>query len=197
MKNDPQEQKTPGRDEVSARHQEILNAAAALFAERGYHATSVRDIGEKVGLQGGSLYHHIKSKEALFVRLHNSALESAGNKIEAAVAAAGTPWERLEAASVTLAELQLDPASITTPMMNDFRQLPPALQAQLIETRDKFEAIFGRLVQALPLPPEIDRRVYRLSLLTLLNNLCTWYKPGKYSPAEVGHEVMKIFKPRE
>ena len=63
--------------DLSERHRDILEAAATLFAERGYAATSVRDIGEKVGLLGGSLYHYIKSKEALFVRIHDMALQVA------------------------------------------------------------------------------------------------------------------------
>ncbi|MCB5943809.1 TetR/AcrR family transcriptional regulator [Acidocella sp. KAb 2-4] len=181
---------------VSPRAQDIYNAAAALFAERGYHGTSVRDIGERVGLLGGSLYHHIKSKEALFVAIHNTALRRAADKIEAAIAGLESPWARLEAASVTLAELQLDPASVTMPLMNEFFQLPPELRAQLIATRDDFEALFDRLVQALDLPAEIDPKIYRICLLTQLNSLCHWYRPGKYTPAEIGHEVMKIFRPR-
>ncbi|NNM56806.1 TetR/AcrR family transcriptional regulator [Acidocella sp.] len=189
----PKPRETSATADSGARHLEILNTAAALFAERGYHATAVRDIGARVGLLGGSLYHYIKSKEALFVKIHNSALQSAASKIEAAIAGQSSPWERLEAACVTLAELQLDPASITMPLMNDFRLLPPELRAQLIETRDQFEAIFDRLVTTLPLAPEIDRKIYRISLLTLLNNLCNWYRPGKYAPAEIAHELMKIF----
>ena len=182
-------------DEVSGRTLDILNAAAALFAERGYHGTSIRDIGERVGLLGGSLYHHIKSKESLFVKIHNIALQNAADKIEAAIADLASPWERLERASVTLAELQLDPASITMPLMNDFHQLPPELQAQLIETRDNFEALFDRLVRDVPLDKGIDRKIYRICLLTQLNSLCNWYRPGKYTPAQIGREVMKIFKP--
>lgn len=182
-------------EDVSGRMLDILNAAAALFAERGYHGASIRDIGERVGLLGGSLYHHIKSKDALFVKLHNVALQNAADRIEAAIAGLDSPWERLEQASVTLAELQLDPASITMPLMNDFYQLPPELRAQLIEMRDRFEALFDRLVRDVPLDEGIDRKIYRICLLTQLNSLCNWYRPGKYTPAQIGREVMKIFKP--
>jgi TetR/AcrR family transcriptional regulator, cholesterol catabolism regulator len=187
--------KQAATEDVSARTLDVLNAAGALFAERGYHGASIRDIGERVGLLGGSLYHHIKSKESLFVQIHNTALRNAAEKIEVAIAGLNQPWERLEQASVTLAELQLDPASITMPLMNDFHQLPPELRAQLIETRDDFEALFDRLVQDVPLGDGIDRKIYRICLLTQLNSLCNWYRPGKYTPAQIGREVMKIFKP--
>ncbi len=191
-------QPTPGAapEELSARHQDVLDAAAALFAARGYQATSVRDIGERVGLLGGSLYHYIKSKESLFATVHDRALAMAAQRISAAIAPLSDPWERLRIASITLAEIQLDQFSATTPLMNDFRLLPPGLQARLIETRDRFEALFDELVQDVPLPPDINRKIYRLSLLTLLNNLSSWYKPGNMTPAQIGDEVMKIFNVR-
>jgi AcrR family transcriptional regulator len=181
-------------EEVNDRHREILEAAAALFAERGYLATSVRDIGERVGLLGGSLYHYIKSKEALFVRIHDRALDAAAARIEAEVARHGDPWDRLEAACATMLEVQLDPHSITMPLMNDFRSAPPEVRGQLIAKRDQFERLFVELVDALPLAPGIDRRIYRLSLLTLLNNVGAWYRPGGLSPAEIGRQITAIFR---
>jgi AcrR family transcriptional regulator len=180
-------------EEVNDRHREILEAAAALFAEGGYLATSVRDIGERVGLLGGSLYHYIKSKEALFVRIHDRALDAAADRIKAAVARHSDPWDRLEAACVTMLEVQLDPHSITMPLMNDFRSTPPEVRKQMIAKRDQFERLFVELVDALPLAPDIDRRIYRLSLLTLLNNVGAWYRPGGLSPAEIGRQITAIF----
>jgi len=183
-------------EEGSARYRDILAAAASLFAERGYQGTSIRDIGERVGLLGGSLYHHIKSKEALFVKIHDGALDRAAEQIARSLEGLACPWARLEVASITLAELQLDPDSITMPLMNDFRLLPRALQAQVIESRDAFEEVFTGLVDALPLPESVNRKIYRLSLLTLLNNLCTWYRPGGLTAAQIAHEILKIFKPQ-
>ena len=108
---------------MSEREREILEAAAVLFAERGYAATSVRDIGERVGLLGGSLYHYIKSKEALFVKVHDVALQTAEDRIRDAIDKAEGPWERLETACVTFLEIQLDPNSITMPLMSDFQSV--------------------------------------------------------------------------
>lgn len=107
-KNDQTNERFAGalaNSDLSERHRDILEAAASLFAERGYAATSVRDIGEKVGLLGGSLYHYIKSKEALFVRIHDIALQVAEDRIRAAVADTTDPWKRLEAACITMLEI--------------------------------------------------------------------------------------------
>jgi len=130
----------------------------------------MRDIGEQAGVLGGSLYHHIRSKDALFVELHNAALDDAAGRIEQDVAAYSDPWERLRAACAALLEIQLDPQSLTLPMMNDFRAVPPAVRQQLVARRDAFENQFRQLVDALPLSPEIDRSIYRNLLLTQLNS---------------------------
>lgn len=179
---------------LSDRHRDILDAAAALFAERGYAATSVRDIGERVGLLGGSLYHYIKSKEALFVRIHDIALQVAEDRIRAATAPLSDPWERLEAACVTMMEIQLDPNSLTMPLMNDFASAPAEIRERLVEKRDAFEQVFRDLIAALPLDPALDRGVYRLLLLTLLNNVSGWYRPGRMTPDEIGRQILRIFR---
>ncbi|MBB6489318.1 TetR/AcrR family transcriptional regulator [Rhizobium lusitanum] len=179
---------------LSERHSAILEAAAALFAERGYAATSVRDIGERVGLLGGSLYHYIKSKEALFVRIHHIALQVAEDRIRAAISPLSDPWARLEAACITMLEIQLDPNSLTMPLMNDFASTPAEIREQLVEKRDTFEQVFRDLIADLPLNPSLDRGVYRLLLLTLLNNVSGWYRPGRMTPTEIGRQVVQIFR---
>lgn len=179
---------------LSERHREVLEAAAALFAERGYAATSVRDIGEKVGLLGGSLYHYIKSKEALFVSIHDMALQVAEDRVKAAVVPQDEPWARLEAACIAMMEIQLDPDSLTMPLMGDFNAVPPEIRERLVAKRDKFEQLFRDLVGDLPLDPACDRQVYRLLLLTLLNNVSIWYRQERLSPQDIGRQIVRIFR---
>ncbi|MCP1471793.1 AcrR family transcriptional regulator [Sphingobium sp. OAS761] len=179
---------------AGARRRQILEIAARLFARKGYRGTSMRDIGDAAGVLGGSLYHHIRSKDALFVELHHGALDGAEARIMAAVAAETDPWARLEAAIAALLEVQLAPDSLTTPMMNDFREVPDRVRAALIERRDDFENLFRVLVDALPLPPEIDRSLYRNLLLTQLNSAADWYRPGRLSPREIAGQIARIFR---
>ncbi|HEX7820376.1 MAG TPA: TetR/AcrR family transcriptional regulator [Sphingobium sp.] len=182
------------QEKLSERQKDILEAAATLFAERGYAATSIRDIGEQVGLLGGSLYHHIKSKEALFVRVHDIALQMAGERIVRAVSLVVDPWDRLEAACATMLEIQLDPASLTMPLMNDFGSVPPDIRERLVAKRDAFETIFRDLVRDLPLDPAVDRGIYRLLLLTLLNNVSSWYREGRLAPKDIARQIVLIFR---
>lgn len=177
-----------------SRREEILAIAAQLFARKGYRGTSMRDIGEASGVLGGSLYHHIKSKDALFVELHNGALDEAEARIAAAVAGLADPWERLEAACVALLEVQLAPDSLTTPMMNDFREVPDDVRMQLVARRDRFEGLFRAIVADLPLPAGIDRSIYRNLLLSQLNAAADWFRPGRLTPREIAVQVARIFR---
>lgn len=181
--------------EGGSRRQQILETAAQIFVRKGYRGTSMREIGEAAGVLGGSLYHHIRSKEALFVELHDAALGQASAYIEQAVEGIEDPWERLEATCIAFTRLHLDPASLTLPAMNNFREVPEEVQSRLIERRDAFEDFFRVLVDTLPLPPEIDRSIYRNALLAQLNSVSDWYHPGRrLSPAEIGQQIARIFR---
>ncbi len=192
MKNDFAS--TGSSDEGSSRRRQILEIAAQLFARKGYRGTSMRDIGEQAGVLGGSLYHHIRSKDALFVELHDAALDAAEERIANAVYAQDGPWAKLEAACAAMLDIQLAPDSLTTPMMNDFREVPDKVREQLIARRDRFEDLFRTLVESLPLPPQIDRSIYRNLLLSQLNSTADWYRPGRLTPAEIAGQMVAIFR---
>lgn len=130
----------------------------------------------------------------MFVRIHDMALQVAGDRIATAMAGKTDPWERLEAACVTMLEIQLDPHSLTMPLMNDFASAPPEIRERLVAKRDAFEAIFRELIPGLPLDPALDRGVYRLLLLTLLNNVSSWYRQGGMSPEDIGRQIVRIFR---
>ena len=54
---------------------EILTAAAQIFSQKGFHATSMQDIAEAVNLQKASLYHHVSSKQEILVDVLDMALD--------------------------------------------------------------------------------------------------------------------------
>lgn len=178
---------------VPNRQDEVLAAAAALFAERGYAATSMRDIGERVGLLGGSLYHYVKSKDALFVRIHDRALQDAEDRIRLSMEGLVDPSKRLAMACRTLLSIQLDPTSLTMPLMNDFRAVPDSVREKLVERRDAFERLFAELVEAVALPAGTDPAIYRILLLKTINGASTWYRPGRLSFDDIVQQVLRIY----
>lgn len=185
---------SPGAEEQADRRREILEIAAELFAERGYRATSIRDIAERAGLLAGSLYYHIRSKEALFVEIHNTALAAAAMRIHNALNGLTDPWERLQAACLEMLEIQLNAGSLTLPIMNNLRSVPETVRDVLIRQRDDFEKIFRELVAALPLESDIDANLYRILLLSLLNSADGWFREGRLSRAEIAAQIVRIFR---
>ena len=182
---------TPPRS--SARRLELLSVAAALFAKKGYTGTSIRDVAEVYGVLSGSLYHHVDSKEALYIESHGLVINEAAQRLREVTQKYTEPWDKLRAACEATVEFQLDPNSLTYPPLNHLMQTPKSMRKTLVAQRNKFENIFSEIIKTLQLDPTVDRSIFRLSLITALNGSSVWYRRGKLTPKQVGTHVFEIF----
>lgn len=176
------------------RRQQLLDVAARLFRERGYHVTSMRDIAHEVGMLSGSIYYHFPSKEELLLSVYEEGLRHIAEQVDAAVAAQNTPWERLEAGCAAHLEALLELSDYTQVMI---RVLPPEggkVAERLLELRDRYEARFRELIGALELPDSADRRYLRLLLMGGLNWSHVWYHPGGDPPAVIAHRMIDLLR---
>ncbi len=82
----------------TARMQEILDGAARVFYRYGYHACTLDDVAQEVGISKPALYHYIDSKEDLLYRLFLDTLQLGRSLMDSAIRGAKGPAERLEAA---------------------------------------------------------------------------------------------------
>src|SRR6516225_9335501 len=73
----------------------LLDAAARLFSERGFHATSMRDLARAVGMLSGSIYYHFESKEEMLLAVYEEGVRRVAAAVEQAVADQTEPWKRL------------------------------------------------------------------------------------------------------
>ena len=80
---------------------EILTAAAQIFSQKGFHATSMQDIAEAVNLQKASLYHHVSSKQEILVDVLDMALDLFIANMQAVMASPLPPDEMLRQAMQT------------------------------------------------------------------------------------------------
>ena len=92
----------------------ILEAATRLFGERGYPSTSMRDIGEAVGLLAGSLYSHISSKEAVLFQIVETGLDRYLGALLPIVESDG-PADRKLRAAVQRLSVAYDSAGVQSP----------------------------------------------------------------------------------
>jgi len=168
---------TPRRDQ-------ILEEAARLFGRRGYHATSMRDIGGATGMLAGSLYSHISSKEDL---LHRIVLEAAHTFIEGLEAIRAedlTPEDRLRKAMrahVAVVAADVDAAWVFN---HEWKALTGERREEIRRLRRRYERLWDGIVRELP--GAADPRFARLLVLSAANWTYTWYRPdGPLSPDEV------------
>jgi AcrR family transcriptional regulator len=176
----------------------LLDAAARLFGERGFHGTTIRDVVRGVDMLPGSLYYHFAAKEDLLAAVYAEGVKRISQRVRAAIAKRSDPWQRLTVACVAHLEALLAEGDYAQVVI----RVRPADVSEVADTltslRDHYEAIFVELIDALPLRAGIDRRSLRLMLLGALNWSQTWYRPGRDDPRAVArHFVAMLRRPTE
>lgn len=177
------------------RRQALLDAAARLFRQRGFHAASMRDLARAAGMLPGSLYYHFDSKEALLVAVHAEGVRRIGAAVDACVAAAPpVPRQRLAAACRAHLEVLLDETDYAQVVIRVLPEDVPDAAPALAAHRDAYEERFRTLVEALPLAPGIDRGHLRRLLLGGLNWTRHWYSPGGDPPACIADAMLACLR---
>jgi hypothetical protein len=112
--------------------------------------------------------------------------------VDRALAGKDEPWARLEAAvAAHLAELVEPTDLVAVTSASLFHMEGQRLQRRLNRQREAYEQRIRSLLQALPLPADVDRSLLRLTLLGAINWTRVWYRPGKRSPAQLAHHLVQ------
>lgn len=175
--------KTAEERDDGNRRQALLSAAAQLFRQQGFAATSTRDIARAAGMQSGSPFYHFDSKQALLGAIMTEGMHSALQQQQATLAA--LPAHTTEQARfATLVrghfDVLLGPHSDFIPvMLYEWRHLAPD-QKQAVQTlKDAYEAPWQTVLQALHHSGALqgDPSVVRLMIFGALNWTVQWYRP--------------------
>jgi AcrR family transcriptional regulator len=177
----------------SLSRERLVLAAARVLGERGYEGASLAKICAAAGILPGSLYHHFRSKENLFINVHAEGFRQLNEAVDSALAHETDPWRRLEAACAAHLTLLVGSPDVSLVSGTSlFHTAPPALQRRLNRDRDAYEARYAALIAALPLPRDVDQSLLRLNLLGALNWTRMWYRPGKRNPKELAHHFVQV-----
>lgn len=175
----------------------ILDAAALIFRQKGYHAASMQDIANQVGLQKASLYHHVASKQEILLALLDRALAILQERVEAAAARDLPPEEKLRQMMRVYLEALAEEPDLAAVLLFEHRSLEPKLHARHVPNRDKFESIWRDVVRQgvragvfhCPDPALVVRAV-----LGLLNSTVSWYRPGgPLSANQIANQYANLF----
>jgi AcrR family transcriptional regulator len=179
----------------TARREDVLAAAERLFSERGYHQTSMADIGADLGLRPGSLYAHIESKEELLFEI----VARAAREFEAATRPARDrrlgARERLRLGVRGHLQVLADHRDGSRVFLTEWRFLTGERLAAARVLRDRYEELWreiladGRAEGAFT----ADLALGRMAVLSVLNWSHQWFRPdGRLGPEAVADELAAI-----
>lgn len=178
----------------SRRLTQMRAVAERLFRDKGYLATSMRDIADEMQLKGGgSLYAHIKGKEDLLWSIANEATDAFFNALEAVCAQPATPYERLRAAMIAHLLVITEHLGAAAVYFDEWRHLSEPRRSQFMARRDAYEKQFQALLEACIASGAcraLDTRLATLHLLSAMNAMRHWYKPnGRLSAQQVAESL--------
>src|SRR5919109_1700637 len=167
---------------MSTRRSELTREAARLFAERGYHGTSIGDLAQALGVQKGSLYAHISSKQDL---LHETMREGA-NAFHAAldtVPEDAAPVEKIRLAMRAHLRVVAEQLDVATVFVREWRYLQGERRDEIVAERrryeDRFRALFREGRELGQLRTDVDDAAAALLVLSAMNWAYTWLAPGR------------------
>jgi AcrR family transcriptional regulator len=168
---------------MTPRRQELTRAAARLFAERGFHGTSMGDLAEAIGVQKGSLYSLTASKQELLfqtmqegARAFHSGLDAIGGDQLPAV-------ERVRLALRSHLHVVAEQLDVATVFTREWRYLEGAHRETILAERrryeERFRALFREGVEDGELRSDLDVGAAALLVLSAVNWAYTWLVPGR------------------
>jgi TetR/AcrR family transcriptional regulator, cholesterol catabolism regulator len=170
--------------------QEILRAAARLFQQRGYDATSMNDVASALKLSKGGLYHHFQGKDEILFEIMNHAMEITEERVLAPVRSIGNPAERLRALIRLHMEVVLSPRDREiTVMLHENHPLPPGLRKRINHRKKEYVHFVENLVAEVQKDFQKEKRLSMgsqnavspraaaFALLGMINWIYQWYKP--------------------
>jgi len=177
------------RTRTGTRREEILDAAASLFAERGYHGVSIDDIGAAVGMSGPGIYRHFAGKEdvlaQMLLRISHELLEEGSRRVVAAVSAS----DALDSLLRWHVNFALSRPALITVHGRELGNVPEPARRQVRRLQRLYvEEWVTVLSEVLPGVPQARLRTATHAAFGLLNS--TPYTIGKHGDSELAAEPM-------
>jgi len=161
--------------------EDILEAAAQVFRQKGFHGASMNDIAEAVNLQKASLYHHVSSKQEILLEILDRALQLLLERVSSITTQNIPADQKLRLMIREYMQILAENVDLATVLLFEHRALERRQHARHVPNRDKFEALWRDV-----LTEGVDKKIFRCddialavrALLGLMNWTITWYREG-------------------
>ncbi|MEF2525809.1 TetR/AcrR family transcriptional regulator [Streptomyces sp. CS62] len=168
----------------------LVAAAVEAFAERGYHATTTRDIAGRAGMSPAALYIHYKTKEELLHRISRIGHDKALDILETAAAGPGTAADRLGAAVRSFVLWHAAHHTTARVVQYELDALAPEHRDEIVQLRRQSDAVVRRILGDGVAAGEFhvpDVPGTTLAVLSLCIDVARWFNAaGRRTPEEVG-----------
>jgi AcrR family transcriptional regulator len=178
------------------RRKQIVQAARTLFREKGYHATTIRDIADMSGVLSGSLYAHIRTKEDLLFEITDEVADHFVHKLETITQSPQPPTEKFRralAGHITVVAEHLDAASVFS---HEWKALSGERKEIIQAKRDRYEQLWADILDEGVASGEFHEehiRFSRVMTLSVANWLYQWYQPtGVLSAKDVADRMADV-----
>jgi TetR/AcrR family transcriptional regulator, cholesterol catabolism regulator len=171
------------------RRQALIRASARLFREKGFEATTVRDIAGAVGMRSGSPFYHFSNKQDILKAVMEEGLRQGLDRTEEALKAATTPQERFRAMVRTHYGILHDEGSeFIAVLLYDWRSLPDEHKQEIIAVKDRYDLLWHACLKEMmglgllgansdhDKAAADDVKTARLMIMGAINFTVTWYK---------------------
>jgi AcrR family transcriptional regulator len=184
----------PADGNTRRRSAEIMEAAARVFAERGYHGASTQDIADLLGIRQASLYYYFPSKE---VALEHVCMQGVAGFFETEQAIAtgpGTPREKLAGLIRAHIAPLLDRSHFVRVFLTQRQFLPNPSRRRIGKFSRAIEAIFEQVIRqgirSGEFRADADPRLSALAILGMCNSVAPWYGKENASIERIGGEFV-------
>ena len=175
---------------------DILDAAAQVIRQKGFHGASMADIAEAVKLQKASLYHHVNSKQDILLALLDRALDLLFEQIDTIANQPLPADEKLRQMIQTYLRLLAENSDLSSVLLFEHRSLEADQHARHIPNRDRFKSLWRNVIadgvgEGLFKCP--DEALAVRALMGILNWTLTWYHPdGSLSIEQIADQYTKL-----
>ena len=167
---------------MTTRRSELTRQAARLFAEKGYHGTSIGDLAEAMGVQKGSLYAHISSKQDLLYETMAEGARAFHAGLDG-IPAEAPATDKIRLALRSHLQVVADQLDVATVFVQEWRYLEGARREEIVTERRRYEervrGFFREGRELGELRTDLDDATAALLVLSAVNWAYTWLQPGR------------------
>lgn len=177
-----------------SRKKQVIRSAAELFREKGYAASSMRDLAQKLGIEAASLYSHIKSKEEILRTLCFDMAADFRASLDEVEKMKVPASQRLTLGIIGHVQVMARDLTSSAVFMNEHRHLSEPFLRDFLLLRinyiNRFKKIIDAGVKSGEFKKNIDTKLAVMTLFSSLNWMPMWYSPtSAIEPKELGQQL--------